>query len=368
LSVFRVLVVDDEEFMAEMVCEILQEEKLLTDVALSGEEALGKFESAQYDLVILDLRLPDLGGLQVLQRIREKDPEIPVIVITAYGSVDNAVEALKMGAYDFITKPFKVEELKNAVLRALEVERMKRERSFYLEEIRENYHFEGVIGESPKMKEVMEVVSLVARTDATVLIYGESGTGKELLARSIHFQSGRSDRPFVVVNCGAIAETLLESELFVQGGCLGVRWQEKETHILVYEIEPYSSSNYVLPVPLARVAVSGNGYSSTKYTDSQGRAVFLLSPGTYSVQVSKDGYESVSDTITIYTLELTPATFAQALAPKYPVSERLLLYQTPHARALSEYILFPFPEESSALLPGGHQKSRYPQLLSFPPW
>jgi len=97
--------------------------------------------------------------------------------------------------------------------------------------------------------------------------------------------------------------------LFVQGGCLGVRWQEKETHILVYEIEPYSSSNYVLPVPLARVAVSGNGYSSTKYTDSQGRAVFLPSPGTYSVQVSKDGYESVSDTITIYTLELTPGYY-----------------------------------------------------------
>ncbi len=214
MPVFRVLVVDDEEFMVEMVCEILQEEKLLTDVALSGKEALGKFESAQYDLVILDLRLPDLEGLRVLREIRQKDQEIPVIVITAYGSVDNAVEALKMGAYDFITKPFKVEELKNAVLRALEVERIKRERSFYLEEVRENFHFEGVIGESPKMREVMEVVSLVARTDATVLIYGESGTGKELLARSIHFQSDRADRPFVVVNCGAIAETLLESELF----------------------------------------------------------------------------------------------------------------------------------------------------------
>ncbi len=118
-----------------------------------------------------------------------------------------------MGAFDFITKPFKLEELLNTISRALEVERLKREKQYLLEEMQDKFCFEGVVGQSPRMKEVMRVALLVAKTDATVLIYGESGTGKELLARSIHHQSSRRDKPFVVVNCGAIAETLLESEV-----------------------------------------------------------------------------------------------------------------------------------------------------------
>lgn len=214
MPAFRVLVADDERFMAEMLQEILEEEGMLVETALDGKRALEKFHSSSFDLVLLDLRMPELSGMDVLREIKKADLDVPVVVITAYGSVDNAVEALKMGAYDFVTKPFKIEELKNIVHRALELERLRRERNYLLDELREEFCFEGVIGDSPKMREVMQVAQAVARTDATVLIYGESGTGKELLARSIHFQSDRKDNPFVVVNCGAITETLLESELF----------------------------------------------------------------------------------------------------------------------------------------------------------
>lgn len=214
MSAFRILVADDERFMAEMLQEILEEEGMLVETALDGKQALQKFHSSSFDLVLLDLRMPKVNGMEVLREIKKTDADIPVVVITAYGSVDSAVEALKVGAYDFVTKPFKIEELKNIVHRALELEKLRRERNYLLDEFREEFGFEGVIGDSPKMREVMQVVKLVAKTDATILICGESGTGKELLARSIHFQSERKANPFVVVNCGAITETLLESELF----------------------------------------------------------------------------------------------------------------------------------------------------------
>jgi len=214
LPIFRILVVDDEESLREMLKEFLEGEGMLVELAQNGREALEKLRSLSLDLILLDLRMPGMSGIEVLQEIKKEEPELPVVVITAYGSVDNAVETLKMGAFDFITKPFKLEELLNIISRALEVERLKRENQYLLEEMRDKFYFEGVVGKSPRMKEVMRVASLVAKTDATVLIYGESGTGKELLARSIHHQSNRRSKPFVVVNCGAITETLLESELF----------------------------------------------------------------------------------------------------------------------------------------------------------
>ncbi|MGB4691373.1 MAG: sigma-54 dependent transcriptional regulator, partial [Atribacterales bacterium] len=214
MPVFRILIVDDEESLREMLKEFLEGEGMLVELAQNGREALEKLHSLSFDLVLLDLRMPGVSGVEVLQEIKKEEPELPVVVITAYGSVDNAVETLKMGAFDFITKPFKLEELLNTISRALEVERLKREKQYLLEEMQDKFCFEGVVGQSPRMKEVMRVASLVAKTDATVLIYGESGTGKELLARSIHHQSSRRDKPFVVVNCGAITETLLESELF----------------------------------------------------------------------------------------------------------------------------------------------------------
>ncbi|MDI3542494.1 MAG: hypothetical protein PWP57_97 [Candidatus Atribacteria bacterium] len=214
MPVFRILVVDDEESLREMLQEFLEGEGMLVELAQNGQEALEKLRSLNLDLVLLDLRMPGISGIEILQEIKKEEPDLPVVVITAYGSVDNAVETLKMGAFDFITKPFKLEELRNAISRALEVELLKRERQYLLEEMQDQFCFEGVVGQSPRMREVMRVASLVAKTDATALIYGESGTGKELLARSIHYQSSRRDKPFVVVNCGAIAETLLESELF----------------------------------------------------------------------------------------------------------------------------------------------------------
>jgi len=141
MPVFRVLVADDERLMAEMLEEMLRADGMLVEKAYTGKEALEKFRSLDFDLVLLDLRMPEMNGLDVLQEMKKEDSTVPVIVITAYGSVDNAVEALKVGAYDFITKPFKLEELRNAVARALEVEQLRREKAYLLSEIQEEFHF-----------------------------------------------------------------------------------------------------------------------------------------------------------------------------------------------------------------------------------
>lgn len=210
----RVLVVEDEENIRNLLSQLLRQEGFDVDTAADGDAALRKASSGEFDLVLLDVRIPDKDGMQVLRELRREDPGAVVMIVTGYATLEMAVEAMREGAFDYISKPFKKDELLLKVRRALEHEQLREENRKLAEELRARFKFEGIVGSSPRMQEVLRVAAAVAPTDATVLIYGETGTGKEILARSIHDQSRRAEGPFVAINCGAIPETLLETELF----------------------------------------------------------------------------------------------------------------------------------------------------------
>ncbi len=210
----KVLVVEDEENMRFVIAEALKKKGCDVEEAASAEEALGKIEGYRPDLVITDIRLPGISGLEAMARIKEIDSLLPVIVITAFGSKEVAWEAIKMGAYDFFTKPFKLAEMEVVVDRALERRRLLIELRELKESLEARYRFENITAQSGKMQEVLKLITRVAGTDATVLIVGESGTGKELVAEAIHQHSRRKDGPLIKLNCAAIPEGLLESELF----------------------------------------------------------------------------------------------------------------------------------------------------------
>lgn len=210
----RILVVDDELSMREFLAILLEREGYVVDQAESAETALDFLEADSYDLVISDVQMPGLDGIQLLGKIKESTPETAVLMMTAFSTAEQAVEAMKIGAYDYIAKPFKVEEVKILVRNALEKRDLKRENQRLRHEVQERYSFSGLIGKSKKMRELYELIEKVAPSMANVLVLGESGTGKELVARAIHYNSPRKDKPFVAVNCGAIPETLMESELF----------------------------------------------------------------------------------------------------------------------------------------------------------
>ncbi len=183
-------------------------------LAESGRKATEIFDKSSYDLVISDIKMPDMSGVEVLRHIKETDPSVPVIMVTAYASADTAVEALRLGAYDYLTKPFKLEELKANIRNALEKVRLKRENETLKRELKKSQGLDSMLGGSRVMLELFEHIKSVATTNSTVLITGESGTGKELAAKAIHVRSPRAGEPFVSINCGAVPETLLESELF----------------------------------------------------------------------------------------------------------------------------------------------------------
>ncbi len=206
----RVLVVDDEENIRNLLSQILRQEGFEVEIAADGATALRRASSGEFDLVLLDVRIPEKDGMAVLREIRREDPGAVVMIVTGYATLEMAVEAMREGAFDYISKPFKKDELLLKVRRALEHEQLREENRKLLEELRARFKFEGIVGSSPRMQEVLRVASV----GATVLIYGETGTGKEILARSIHDQSRRAEGPFVAINCGAIPESLLETELF----------------------------------------------------------------------------------------------------------------------------------------------------------
>jgi two-component system response regulator PilR (NtrC family) len=183
-------------------------------LAESGKKATEIFDKSSYDLVISDIKMPDMSGVEVLRHIKETDPSVPVIMVTAYASAETAVEALRLGAYDYLTKPFKLEELKANIRNALEKVRLKRENETLKRELKKTQGLDSMLGGSRVMLELFEHIKAVATTNSTVLITGESGTGKELAAKAIHVRSPRAGEPFVSINCGAVPETLLESELF----------------------------------------------------------------------------------------------------------------------------------------------------------
>ncbi|WP_242371403.1 sigma-54-dependent transcriptional regulator [Anaeromyxobacter sp. SG26] len=210
----KVLVVDDQKNMRATTAIVLRQAGHVVEEAEDGAAAVQRLQQETFDVVLTDLRMPSVDGMEVLRAAQRLAPETQVIVMTAYGTIESAVDAIREGAYDFLAKPFKEDELLLRVSKALEKRRLLGEVSLFAGEFRKRYGLEHVIGRSAAMREVLDRVVRVAPTDATVLVTGESGTGKELVARAIHVASRRGDKPFVPVNCAAITETLLESELF----------------------------------------------------------------------------------------------------------------------------------------------------------
>jgi DNA-binding NtrC family response regulator len=211
---FRILVVDDEATQRELVCGYLNKQGFEVFAAPSAERALELFRLEPVELILTDQRMPNLSGLDLLKAAQAINPETSVIVMTAYGNIETAVESMKAGAADYLTKPLHLEELLHKIRRIREQCRLYEENRELREELKERHRIEGVIGESGQMLEVISLVQRVAPSEATVLIRGESGTGKELIARAIHYASPRAARPLVRVNCAALPENLLESELF----------------------------------------------------------------------------------------------------------------------------------------------------------
>jgi DNA-binding NtrC family response regulator len=210
----RILVVDDDREMCSFLAEILGEEGYIVDAVQDGTAALDLFTRNHFDLVITDLKMPRMTGTELLRRLKEIDPECLVLLLTAFGTIDSAVDAMRAGAFHYLTKPFHTDEMLIQVERAMERRTLREELKRLRTEVRARDRLHNIIGQSEAMQKVFETVAQVSDLFANVLITGESGTGKELIARAIHFNSSRANGPFVAVNCAAIPETLLESELF----------------------------------------------------------------------------------------------------------------------------------------------------------
>ena len=225
----RILVVDDEEIVIRSCLRVLEGNGYEIDVAHDGHEALRKVESNTYDVMILDIMMPNLGGMEVLRRVKETHPDVDVIMITGLSQIDTAVQAMKLGAFDYISKPFEPDELKLVVQRARERRQLLQENLNLKSAVSSKYRFDNIIGSSPPMQAVYRLVAQCAPTNSTVLLTGESGTGKELIARAIHYNSLRKDKPFVPVDCNSLSENLLESELFghVKGAFTGAVTSKK---------------------------------------------------------------------------------------------------------------------------------------------
>jgi two-component system response regulator HydG len=219
----NLLIVDDEQSVRETCTDVAQQLNMKVMAVSTAEEAAELLEYAPVDILLTDLQLPGSGGLALLRRVRERYPEIAFMVLTQYGTIDSAVEATRLGAVDYVTKPFRIEELKTRLERAAHSVDLQRENRLLREQLRTRPGFGGLIGLSPKMESVYKVIGKVSQHDYPVLILGESGTGKELVARSVHFSSPRKERPFVPVDCSSLTPTLIESELFgyVKGAFTG---------------------------------------------------------------------------------------------------------------------------------------------------
>ncbi|MBI4266243.1 MAG: sigma-54-dependent Fis family transcriptional regulator [Acidobacteria bacterium] len=225
----RILVADDEPSMREMLRIVLRREGYEVILAESGSEAIARLQQEPVDLLLSDIRMPDVSGVEVLRAAKEINRDIVAFMMTAFASTDSAVEAMRLGAVDYFTKPFSMDELRLKVRQHLESHRLKQENLLLKRALNTRYEFSSILGRSEAMQAVFATIRTVANTNSTILVTGESGTGKELVARAVHFNSLRRDRPFVAVNCGAVPETLLESELFghVRGAFTGAHTTKK---------------------------------------------------------------------------------------------------------------------------------------------
>jgi DNA-binding NtrC family response regulator len=223
MSQESILIVDDDEKIREFLSDVLLEEGYEITIAEDGEKAINILRTRDFQLVLTDLMMPKVNGLEVIKEYQRLYSHGVGIVITGYGSIESAVEAMKVGAYDYVTKPFRVDEIKIVIQRAMKQQRLEIENLSLRKHLKRKYKFENIIGDSDAIQEVFQLIEKVADTDSTILIRGESGTGKELIAKAIHFNGNRKEKPLIPVNCGAIPEELLESELFghVKGAFTG---------------------------------------------------------------------------------------------------------------------------------------------------
>jgi len=210
----KILVVDDEEIIRESLSFVLKKEGYIVDEAENGKAAYDKILRDSFDLVITDIEMPGMKGIDLLAEIKKINIQTTVVIITAYGSLDTAISALRNGASDYILKPVEFDELLLKIRRLFEIKNLIIENTLLRKEIQRNFDYENIVGKSPSIKRIYDTIDTVAETESTVLISGKSGTGKELVARSLHFKSKRKNKPFIAVNCGAISENLIESELF----------------------------------------------------------------------------------------------------------------------------------------------------------
>ncbi|MHC1743514.1 MAG: sigma 54-interacting transcriptional regulator [Syntrophobacteraceae bacterium] len=253
------LIIDDEKNYLLVLEDLLSEAGYQVLTADSGSKGLELALASDLDVLITDMKMPGLDGMTLLDRVHAEKPDLPVIMMTAFGSVEKAVEAMRKGAFDYILKPFKNEELKLTIRKAYEHHQLLRRNRYLTQELQDRYQFSNIIGKSAPMQRVYELIEKVAPAKATVLITGESGTGKELIARAIHFNSPRRDMPFITVNCGALPETLLESELFghEKGSFSGAISQRKGRFELAHEgtlfLDEITEMSPPLQVKLLRV-------------------------------------------------------------------------------------------------------------------
>jgi len=225
----RILIVDDEEIVIRSCLRVLGEGDYEVEAARDGAEALKKINDSHYDAIILDIKMPGIDGMEVLQRVKEAHPDIEIIMVTGLSQIQTAVRSMKLGAFDYLPKPFDPDELKLVVARALDRRRLSQGNLGLQGDAGSRYRFENIIGSSPRMQQVYRLIALCAPTNTTVMLTGESGTGKELVARAIHYNSLRKDQPFVAVDCNSLSEHLLESELFghVKGSFTGAVTSKK---------------------------------------------------------------------------------------------------------------------------------------------
>jgi DNA-binding NtrC family response regulator len=210
----NILIIEDDKNTKEGLKKFLEQEKYKVIAFSGGEESINYLKQNKIDIILSDMKMPGMNGIEVLKKTQEISPSTLVIILTAYGTVDNAVEAMKLGAYDYLTKPLNLDKLSIVIQRALSYRKLKEDYELLKKEINERYSFENIIGQSKKMKQVFDTISQVAPTKATVLIQGESGTGKELIAKAIHHKSDRKDNSFIAVQCSALSKGVMESELF----------------------------------------------------------------------------------------------------------------------------------------------------------
>ncbi|HEY7162911.1 MAG TPA: sigma-54 dependent transcriptional regulator, partial [Acidobacteriota bacterium] len=224
-----ILVIDDEKSMRDFLAIMLKKEGYQVQLAENGKTGLNAINKNVFDVIISDIRLPDIDGLELLRQTKKISPDTDFILITAYASTETAVEAVKIGAADYIYKPFDIEEMKIIIHRCISKKKLERENVYLKKTVERQFQFENIIGHSPKMQNIFDLIRKISNTNSTILITGESGTGKGILAKAIHYNSLRKDHSFISINCGAMPESLLESELFghVKGSFTGAVHNKK---------------------------------------------------------------------------------------------------------------------------------------------